>query len=330
MSASGGLSSLFDSATCSRKGLCPVTRIRNQAEAVESHSLYYEIHGVPSEDGKEKEKLVFIMGLNSSCFAWLAQVQHFGPKADYSTLVFDNRGVGHSGSPRGPYTTSGMAEDAIVLLDHLSWTGKRDLHVVGISLGGMIAQELATRIPDRIASLTLAVTTPGGAPWTNFPPWKGVTSLARLMFITDVNLKIPIILEMVYPLHWLDERAEGDGEGRTNREIQTELYRQRILATTPQHLIGSLSQMAAGLTHHVSSQRLRRISETIPKVLILTGDEDNLISPANSRYLKSCMPDAELEEWEDTGHAIHVQRPKKFNALLERIVKEGRNKAGNN
>ncbi|KAJ6547128.1 alpha/beta-hydrolase [Mycena capillaripes] len=325
MVSSGGLSSLFDSATCSRKGLCPVTRIRNQVEAVESHSLYYEIHG-PEGDGKEK--LMFIMGLNSSCFAWLAQVQHFGPMSDYSMLVFDNRGVGHSGSPRGPYTTSGMAEDAIVLLDHLSWTGQRDLHVVGVSLGGMIAQELATRIPDRIASLTLAVTTPGGAVWSNFPPWKGAVSLARLTFIADIERKIPLILEMVYPLRWLDEPAEGEGEGRTNREVQTELYRRRILATAPQHLIGSLSQMAAGLTHHVTPERLRSISEAIPKVLIITGDDDNLVSPANSRYMKSYMPDAELEEWEATGHAIHVQRPKKFNQLLERVFKEGRRKSG--
>lgn len=81
-----------------------------------------------------------------------------------------------------------MAEDLITLLDYVGWTAKHDLHVVGISLGGMIAQgiyscisenvstdswsseELAYRIPGHIASLTLAVTTPGGRPWSNFPP----------------------------------------------------------------------------------------------------------------------------------------------------------------
>ncbi|KAJ7184206.1 Alpha/Beta hydrolase protein [Mycena filopes] len=319
---STSLSTLFDTSTCARKGLCPVTRIRHQAEPLESHSLYYEVHG------NGPEHLVFVMGLNSSCFAWLAQVQHFGPMPNYSMVVFDNRGVGHSGVPRGPYTTSGMAEDAIVLLDHLGWTSKRDLHVVGVSLGGMIAQELATRIPDRIASLTLAVTTPGGAPWTNLPPWKGFISLARLMVTADIELKIPIILEMVYPLHWLDEPVKGDNEGRTNRDLQTVLYRQRISTTAPQHLIGALSQMSAGLTHHVTAERLRSICDTIPKVLIVTGDDDHLVSPANSRYIKSCMPDAELEDWEDTGHALHVQRPQRFNQLLERIFKEGRRKAG--
>ncbi|KAJ7236736.1 Alpha/Beta hydrolase protein [Mycena haematopus] len=316
------LATLFDSATCSRKGLCPVTRLRNQVEALESHSLYYEVHG------NGKEKLVFIMGLNSSSFAWVAQVRHFGRLSDYSTLVFDNRGVGHSGTPRGPYSTSGMAEDAIVLLDYLGWTEKRGLHVVGISLGGMIAQELATRIPDRIASLTLVVTTPGGAPWSNFPPWKGALALARLTFTTDIEAKIPIILPMLYPPAWLEEPAEDYDDGRTNREVQIELYRQRILTTAPQHLIGALSQMWAALTHHVTPERLRGISEAIPKVLIVTGDQDNLVSPANSLYIKKCMPDAEFEQWENTGHGIHSQRPKKFNQMLERVFKEGRSKDG--
>jgi hypothetical protein len=79
-----------------------------------------------------------------------------------------------------------MAEDIVTLLDYIGWTAPRDLHVVGISLGGMIAQgtswcassseynpspytELAYRIPQNIASLTLAVTTPGGNPWSNLP-----------------------------------------------------------------------------------------------------------------------------------------------------------------
>ncbi|KAJ6606561.1 Alpha/Beta hydrolase protein [Mycena vulgaris] len=293
---SEGLSTIFDTATCSRK-----------VDTFESHSLYYEVHGTGTE------KLVIPSPrLNSSSFAWLSQVQHFGRIFNYSMLVFDNRGVGHSGT-------------ATVLLDYLGWTGKRELHVVGISLGGMIAQELATRIPERIASLTLAVTTPGGLPWSNLPP---VRLLLPLTFTADIDLKIPIILDMVYPLQWLEEPAEGDDEGRSNREVQIEIYRRRILITKPQHLIGFLSQMSAGLTHHVTAQRLRYIAETIPKVLILTGDEDNLVAPSNSRYMKSCMPDAELEEWKATGHALHVQRPKQFNKLLERVFKEGRSKAG--
>lgn len=94
------LPTFFDASTCVRKGLCPVTQLRAQGpEALESHSLYYEQHGTGTD-----HKVVFIMGLNSSSFGWGPQVQHFGKSKDHTILVFDNRGVGNSGYPRGPYT----------------------------------------------------------------------------------------------------------------------------------------------------------------------------------------------------------------------------------
>jgi len=132
-------------------------------------------------------RLFYIISLNTSSFSWGPQVNHFGRLPQYSVLVFDNRGVGNSGTPSGRYTTSFMAEDVIVLLDYIGWTQDHDFHVVGVSLGGMIAQgeqflywtcsplhgrisELSTRIPERIVSLSLVASTPGGKPWTNFPP----------------------------------------------------------------------------------------------------------------------------------------------------------------
>lgn len=93
------LPTIFDASTCVRKGLCPVTQIRHQGgDPLESHSLYYEQHG------SGPIKVIFIMGLNSSSFSWELQVKHFGSSGKHSVLVFDNRGVGNSGYPRGPYT----------------------------------------------------------------------------------------------------------------------------------------------------------------------------------------------------------------------------------
>lgn len=86
--------------------------------------------------------------------------------------------------------------------------------------------------------------------------------------------------------------------------------------------------MSAGLTHHVSPSRLTNISSSIPKVVVITGDQDNLIAPANSTFLKKHMDEAEYIVFEKTGHAIHAQRKDKFNTLLERVFKEGRDKAG--
>ncbi|TCD65413.1 hypothetical protein EIP91_002712 [Steccherinum ochraceum] len=310
---------IFNPETCVRKGLCPVTILRGQGEdPLESHSLYYEQHG----DGPTK--IIFIMGLNSSAFSWWPQIAHFGSKEGYSALAFDNRGVGNSGTPRGPYSTSGMAEDAIVLLNYLGWTEKRSVHVVGVSLGGMIAQELAYRIPERIVSLTLAVTTPGGRPWSNLPPWKGFSTLARLLTVADPEVKIPMIHDMIFSDFWLDEKDEDDTEGRTNGELMTIDYRRRIEITKPQTIVGTLSQMAAGMSHHVTGDRLSKISASIPKVLIVTGDDDALVPPKNSLILKKNMPEAEYVQWEKCGHALHVQYRKRFNALVERVIDEGK------
>ncbi len=92
--------------------------------------------------------------------------------------------------------------------------------------------------------------------------------------------------------------------------------------------MGVLSHNWAPLVHYVSPARLQAISSTIPKIIILTGDNDNLVEPRNSFYLKQNMPEAELVQWENTGHAIHSQWPERLSALIERAVREGREEVG--
>jgi pimeloyl-ACP methyl ester carboxylesterase len=100
------------------------------------------------------------MGLGGLKTAWQRQTKDFGHlQGDkYSCLVLDNRGIGDSDKPLMRYSTSEMAEDLIEVLDHVGWTARRELHVVGISMGGMIAQEVALKIPKRISSLNLIST----------------------------------------------------------------------------------------------------------------------------------------------------------------------------
>jgi pimeloyl-ACP methyl ester carboxylesterase len=313
---------VFDNTTCVRKGLCPVTKIRGQNEdPLESHSLYYEQHGSGTV------KVVFIMGLNSSCFGWSKQVLHLTGvqqtwKDDYSVLVFDNRGVGNSSTPTGPYSTAGMAADVVALLDFVGWTDERCVNVVGISLGGMIALELSTLIPERVNSLVLAVTTPGGRPWQNFPPWTGVKSLARLIVTADFNAKAKIILPMLFPESWLQLQSDED-LNRTNYQVQMEDFLRRVAITRPQGLVGHISQMIAGLNHYVSPDRLSKISRSIPKVTIVTGDQDHLVDPRHSFDIKKYMPEAEIVQWQETGHAIQMQRSQQFNELMQRTFLEG-------
>ena len=94
-----------------------------------------------------------------------------------------------------------------------------------------------------------------------------------------------------------------------------------------QQPLGALSQMWAALTHRMSSSRLRSIALGVPRIVLLTGDDDNLVNPSNSRRLAAAMPGAELIVWPDTGHALQLQRVDEFNALLERVVAEGRSRA---
>jgi pimeloyl-ACP methyl ester carboxylesterase len=91
-----------------------------------------------------------------------------------------------------------------------------------------------------------------------------------------------------------------------------------------QTLAGSLSQTAATWSHNLTAAQLHKIGETIPKILVLTGDVDHLIKPVNSEYIHQHMPQAEYQVWEGVGHGLVGQLPKKFNETLERIITEGR------
>ncbi|KAL8924772.1 MAG: hypothetical protein Q9208_003862 [Pyrenodesmia sp. 3 TL-2023] len=85
------------------------------------------------------------MGLGTFKSGWQRQAQYFGQEkgSQYTCLLFDNRGMGESDKPLARYTTSEMAKDTLALIDHLEWTAPRQLHIIGVSMGGMIAQELA-------------------------------------------------------------------------------------------------------------------------------------------------------------------------------------------
>jgi len=96
------------------------------------------------------------------------------------------------------------------------------LRILLVHSGDSGTIELALRIPQRIGSLVLAVTTPGGGVWNNLPPWKGVSSLARLTITSDPVQAASTVLEMLFPKEWLDAQSEQT-PGKTNRVLQTEV-----------------------------------------------------------------------------------------------------------
>jgi pimeloyl-ACP methyl ester carboxylesterase len=155
-------------------------------------SIYYELHGQedagPAEP--EPERVIMIMGLAATGSAWRCQVEeltHRCTDANVSHLgsrplvvcTFDNRGVGRSSAPsdKKRYTTKVMADDVLLLMDHLGW---KAAHVVGFSMGGMIATKLAAAAPHRLLSLCTIAVTGGG--WECLPrSWKAIKYTYRAM-----------------------------------------------------------------------------------------------------------------------------------------------------
>src|SRR3954468_20516517 len=117
---------------------------------VNGQRLYYEVQG----DG---EPLLCVAGLTCDTLVWIPQIQAFA--AAHRTVIFDNRDAGQSSMADGGYEIADMARDALALADHLDLD---TFHLLGVSMGGAIAQEIAVQAPERVRTLTLAVTFPAG------------------------------------------------------------------------------------------------------------------------------------------------------------------------
>ena len=256
--------------------------------------LFYEETGAP-----DAPPLVLIMGWGGDHTAWALQVPAFA--AGHRVIALDNRGAGQSEVPEGSYTIPGMAEDVIGLLDAL---GIPRAHICGASMGGMIAQELALRHPDRVRTLQLHCTTPG------------IDAYGR--FLIDTLLAV---------------KARGDREEYTRAVMPWILCRKTMVerpdfirfwidrALTYPYPIGldGLSRQAQAIGGHDTVSRLGEIR--VP-TLITTGTEDILVPPSSSRELHARIPGSSLHAIDDAGHLHFIEQAEKFNAIcLEFLTK---------
>jgi pimeloyl-ACP methyl ester carboxylesterase len=255
--------------------------------------LYYEIQGRGPE-------LLFISGLNGGTWSWFAQVPFL--QKFYRTITLDNRGAGRSDLPPGPYRMSDFAADALCLLDHLKID---QALVIGVSMGGMIAQELALRAPARFTALVLACTH-CGAP-ERIPPAPGVIDALA----ANQGLSQAEIVEKDLPYHVSREFLEGQPEILA-------AYRAAQLSAPPQPYHAFLAQLAAIQAFSCC----RRLPELTLPTLVVTGAEDIIVPPANARLLAGLLPRAELAEIPGAGHAVHVERTDEFNTLVHRFLQK--------
>ena len=262
---------------------------------VGSLELYYEEHGAGFP-------LLLIMGLGADSTAWLLQIPDFAKH--YRAIAFDNRGVGRSSKPSGPYTIHEMADDAAGLLDQL---GIERAHVLGVSMGGMIAQELALRHPERVRGLVLACT---------FPEPDEETESGRRLYASQLGGSVTSEGELKIDVSALDPLAFFQ---MLMPKVFNQSFLERELPKLMQLFGGALQwgfSMEAILAQvgavmgHKATDRLHRI--TAP-TLVITGDADLLVPPANSDILAANIPGARLVKVPGGSHGFNFETPEVFN-----------------
>jgi len=267
-------------------------------------NLYYALFG------KGNTKIVLLMGICTSGLAWKNQIEYFIQFPEYQVLVVDNRGCGKTKCPTGRLTTSSMAKDMIAVLRFLEWDKKR-VHLVGNSLGGMIAQELALMIPSSIATLTLIATHAGGLN-SYIPPWRAMLTLLRQLFAKHTEEQVRIVLETCFSKEYL--ASPGNKETLSiipdGQEYPTiaDFYIDSILREfhgvfAKENPVGLLvQQMSAVLTHYVSSKRLHSLRRRFP-ILVMTGSNDLIVHSSHSLKMAKVMA-ADLKVFDGIGHAL--------------------------
>lgn len=226
--------------------------------------MYYEEHGSGAP-------LLLIMGFTANATGWEPVIPQLA--ANHHVIAFDNRGSGRSDQPEGAYTMAQLADDAIGVLDVL---GIDKAHVYGVSMGGMIAQHVWLRHRDRVLSLILGCTTPGGPHAVPAPPEVVQTLLS------STSLPPEQAFEANLPIMYSDGFAQAHKAALLERAEQN-----AYLRATP---AGVQGQMAA-ITRHDTYDRLPEFA--VP-TLVLHGDADQLVPTANGRILAERIPGATL------------------------------------
>jgi pimeloyl-ACP methyl ester carboxylesterase len=236
-------------------------------------------------------------------------VAFFTAQGRYSVLILDNRGVGRSDAPPTYYTTKDMALDTLELLKHVGWT--QDVNVVGISMGGMISQELALVAPDGLVKTLTLISTHAG---TLVAPWPAIRFILRAMTTTDPNIRLHAAATVLFPRAYLDQPSTSD-PAKTNRQVIVDVMLGRIDKVPVQSRAGALGQLAAVQRHKLTPEQLKRIKDRGFPILVITGLQDDMVRARHSFHLAKHL-DAKLVTFEDCGHVVHAQKEAEFHKLL--------------
>jgi 3-oxoadipate enol-lactonase len=259
--------------------------------AVDGISLFYERRG-------SGERLLLIQGMSGTHLAW-GDAFLAGLGDDLDVVAYDHRGVGESTPQADAFTIAQLADDAAALLDALGWG---TAHVVGISMGGMVAQELALRHPRRIRTLTLGCTYPGGAEAQLADPAL-IQELAGALLSGDRELALRTgfkanlsAAHVADEAHWAPFRA--------------------MATALPVAVPVIMLQMQAVMGHDTSA----RLGSIEAPTLVVHGTEDQMLPVVNGELIALLIPHARLELLDGVGHMFWWEEPERSAALVRSHV----------
>jgi 3-oxoadipate enol-lactonase len=240
--------------------------------------------------------VLWLQGLNAPAAAWAVQLAHFS--RTYRCIAPDARGVGKSDAPPGPYTTRQLADDALRVLDACE---VERAHVVGLSLGGATAQELALAHPGRIRSLSLLASFARQAPRSRalMEAWRNLYPLAAQSAALRESWEKQAYAWLFSDAYWRNEAA-----------VRAAL---RFAGSQPfQSVQGFQGQLDAALSHDASS----RLPGLRVPTLVVHGSLDQLAPAAGAEELARLIPGAQLVLLPEVGHAVNLEGQRAVNAAL--------------
>jgi 3-oxoadipate enol-lactonase len=258
---------------------------------VNDHRLHYLRRG-------EGEPLLLIQGLSGNHMHWgddfLGALE-----PDFETVAYDHRGVGHSSPTGDPFTIADLADDAAALLDELAI---ERAHVLGVSMGGMVAQQLALRHSERVRTLALGCTYAGGR---------------------DSALTDPAVIQRLSGL-FLSGRVEEALRAGFEYNVSPDFARdpanfelvRQIAAQLPTRVDVMLLQLQAVAAHDTSE----RLHEIAAPTLVVHGTEDQMLPVSNAHAIAARIPAARLEIFEGVGHVFWWERPQRSAELLRALA----------
>ncbi|MCS6803530.1 MAG: alpha/beta fold hydrolase [Acidobacteriota bacterium] len=261
--------------------------------------LYYEIHGGESHEHSGRLPLLLIAGLGFGAWSWYRQIPALA--REFVTIAFDNRGAGQSDKPDTEYTIKMMADDAAMLLRALK---VERAHVLGHSMGGYIAQELALGYPDLVASLVLVSSSFGGKNAVLMSAETAAQMRSELE-AEDPEVALRKGLSLRFSDRFIAEHPD----------LVNEFIAVRRAHLPPRE--AWLRQFVACLTFETES---RLPSLRIP-TLIVTGDDDPIVPAENSRRLAASIPGSQLRVLEGARHLLFIEHAEAFNHIVIEFLK---------